>query len=163
MRMWSTPLHPAPPSFLLVYFQAQAHRRRRRRLVSGLVSDGPPLQILSGVKQTLGSAEPSVLLGGHAEQSEVDQVQGKVDPGDGDERSVQTQAFGDVPDSTGRAVMRGVVTLDGEGDGDSEVVEGDKGVDAKGDGGLVDGSPHSGGQLEDDVQRLCNGRREVVR
>jgi hypothetical protein len=89
------------------------------RLVSGLVNSRPPLQILSGVKVSLLNSKASVLLGGHGQKREVDQVQGEIDPGDGDQGLVETEAFGDVPDDSGGTVVGGVVALGSKGDGDT--------------------------------------------
>lgn len=88
-------------------------------LVSGLVGDSLPLQVLGGVKVTLLNSKSTVLRGGHGEKSEVDQVQAKVDPGDGHQSLVETETAGNVPDDTGGAVVRGIVSLDGKGDGDT--------------------------------------------
>jgi hypothetical protein len=131
--------------------------------VSSPVNSGPLLQILSRVKQPLGSTESAILLSGQGQEDEVDQVQDEIDPSEGDERFVQSETFGHLTDNTGGTVVRCVVAFGSQGDGDTEVVESDQRVDREGDHGLVLGTSHPRGELEEDVQGFyCDVTRVLI-
>ena len=102
-------------------------------------------------------------LGQQTQQDQINRVQRKVDPSQRHDRLVKTGTLRNVPREPGLTVFRAIVSFDGEGDGDSQVVEGDEGVDGEWDDGSVLDASHSGGELEEDVEEFWRHRRETER
>ena len=121
-------------------------------LVSSLVDRDLPLEILNRPQVTLGNVETSMPLGQQSQKNQVDRVQRKVDPSQRHDSLVESTTLGDLPGEPSLTVLGAIVSLDGEGDGDSEVVESDEGVDGERDDGSVLDASHSGRELEEDVQ-----------
>ena len=134
-----------------------------KRLMSSLINRDLPLQILHRPQITLRNIKPSVPLGQQPQQYQIDRVQRKVDPSQRHDRLVETGTLRDVPREPSLTVFRAIVSFDGEGDGDSQVVEGDEGVDGEWDDGSVLDASHSGGELEEDVEEFWRHRRETER